>query len=135
MAQARGRRAARAGRRRSALTRSRSSSSGCRSRRASQLDVPADGAKVVVVKFNDYQCPACRQTYLAYKGLKEKWESSVERPGAVRLGGLSARERVQHRRHSRRGLRGGGRRAHGAREEPRRGDGRVAVRQPAATDA
>jgi uncharacterized membrane protein len=40
-----------------------------------ELDVPADGAKVVVVKFNDYQCPACRQTYLAYKGLKDKWES------------------------------------------------------------
>ena len=40
------------------------------------IDVPADGAKVVVVKFNDYQCPACRQTYIAYKGLKQKWESS-----------------------------------------------------------
>jgi uncharacterized membrane protein len=38
------------------------------------IDVPADGAQVVVVKFNDYQCPACRQTYIAYKGLKEKWE-------------------------------------------------------------
>jgi uncharacterized membrane protein len=48
-----------------------------------QLDVPADGAKVVVVKFNDYQCPACRQTYLAYKGLKEKWESSSN--GQVRF--------------------------------------------------
>ena len=40
-----------------------------------ELDVPADGARVVVVKFNDYQCPACRATYIAYKGLKEKWES------------------------------------------------------------
>ena len=38
------------------------------------LDVPADGARVVVAKFNDYQCPACRQTYIAYKALKEKWE-------------------------------------------------------------
>ncbi len=47
------------------------------------LDVPADGAKVVVVKFNDYQCPACRQTYFAYKGLKEKWEK--ETAGQVRF--------------------------------------------------
>ena len=48
-----------------------------------QLDVPADGARVVVVKFNDYQCPACRQTYLAYKGLKDKWESQSN--GQVRF--------------------------------------------------
>jgi protein-disulfide isomerase len=48
-----------------------------------QLEVPADGAKVVVVKFNDYQCPACRQTYIAYKGLKEKWEK--ESGGQVRF--------------------------------------------------
>jgi uncharacterized membrane protein len=44
-----------------------------------QMDVPADGAKVVVVKFNDYQCPACRQTYIAYKGLKAKWEAQAPR--------------------------------------------------------
>ncbi len=48
-----------------------------------ELNVPADGAKVVVAKFNDYQCPACRQTYIAYKGLKEKWESSSN--GQVRF--------------------------------------------------
>jgi protein-disulfide isomerase len=48
-----------------------------------QIDVPADGARVVVVKFNDYQCPACRQTYIAYKGLKEKWESQSK--GQVRF--------------------------------------------------
>jgi len=47
------------------------------------IDVPADGAKVVVVKFNDYQCPACRQTYIAYKGLKEKWEK--DSAGQVRF--------------------------------------------------
>jgi uncharacterized membrane protein len=40
-----------------------------------ELGVPAEGAKVVVAKFNDYQCPACRQTYIAYKGLKQKWEA------------------------------------------------------------
>ena len=47
------------------------------------IDAPADGARVVVVKFNDYQCPACRQTFYAYKALKEKWEKSA--PGQVRF--------------------------------------------------
>ena len=37
-----------------------------------QLPVSADGARVVVVKFNDYQCPSCRQTYVEYKGILEK---------------------------------------------------------------
>jgi uncharacterized membrane protein/protein-disulfide isomerase len=34
-----------------------------------KVDVPVDGggAKVVVVKFNDYQCPACGLTYTSYK--------------------------------------------------------------------
>ena len=48
-----------------------------------KIDVPVQGAKVVVVKFNDYQCPACRQTYIAYKGLKAKWESQSN--GQVRF--------------------------------------------------
>jgi len=29
-----------------------------------------------VVKFNDYQCPACRMTYFAYKDIFAKYESS-----------------------------------------------------------
>ncbi len=45
------------------------------------LGVPADGASVVVVKFNDYQCPACRQAYLAYRGIERKYEE--EFPGQV----------------------------------------------------
>jgi protein-disulfide isomerase len=45
------------------------------------LDVPAAGARVVVVKFNDYQCPACRQAYIAYKGIQQKYDSS--HPGEV----------------------------------------------------
>jgi protein-disulfide isomerase len=32
-----------------------------------ELPISSDGAKVVVVKFNDYQCPACKMTYDAYK--------------------------------------------------------------------
>jgi uncharacterized membrane protein len=39
------------------------------------LPVPADGAQVLVVKFNDYQCPACRQAYLEYRGIEQKYES------------------------------------------------------------
>ena len=46
------------------------------------LGVPANGAKVVVVKFNDYQCPACRQAYLAYRSLQESME--MKYPGQVR---------------------------------------------------
>jgi protein-disulfide isomerase len=45
------------------------------------LAVPANGARVVVVKFNDYQCPACRQAYIAYKAIQQKYESQY--PGQV----------------------------------------------------
>lgn len=44
--------------------------------------VPADGAAVVVVKFNDYQCPPCRQTFMEYKPVFAKW--AKEQPGKVR---------------------------------------------------
>lgn len=37
------------------------------------LNIPTNGAAVVVVKFNDYQCPACGQTHLALKPVKDKW--------------------------------------------------------------
>jgi uncharacterized membrane protein/protein-disulfide isomerase len=47
------------------------------------LDVPAEGAKVVVVKFNDYQCPACGQSYEAYKPVFAKYQAS--HPGLVRF--------------------------------------------------
>ena len=42
--------------------------------------VPVDGggAKVVVVKFNDYQCPLCGVTYKMHKPLFEKYGSSVK---------------------------------------------------------
>ena len=38
-----------------------------------ELPVPRDGAQVLIVKFNDYQCPACRQTYLEYKWIVDKY--------------------------------------------------------------
>lgn len=47
------------------------------------LIVPAEGAKVLVVKFNDFQCPACGQSYTAYKPIFAKYEA--EHPGAVKL--------------------------------------------------
>jgi uncharacterized membrane protein/protein-disulfide isomerase len=34
------------------------------------------GVKVFVVKFNDYQCPACRMTYFAYKDIFAKYEAA-----------------------------------------------------------
>jgi len=40
-------------------------------------------APVVIVKFNDYQCPACAQTHLVYEPIFAKYESSY--PGSVRL--------------------------------------------------
>lgn len=49
------------------------------------LEVAADtaGARVVVYKFNDYQCPACASTHAAYESVFAKYESS--HPGDVRL--------------------------------------------------
>jgi uncharacterized membrane protein/protein-disulfide isomerase len=37
--------------------------------------VPSDGAAVVIVKFNDYQCPACAQTYRDGKPVEAKWKA------------------------------------------------------------
>ena len=47
------------------------------------LIVSAEGAKVLVVKFNDFQCPACGQSYLQYKPIFAKYEA--EHPGAVKV--------------------------------------------------
>ncbi len=47
------------------------------------IPVDAAGAVVVVVKFNDYQCPPCGSTFQAYKPLKAKWDK--EAPGKVKF--------------------------------------------------
>ncbi len=47
------------------------------------LAIQNDGAKVLVVKFNDYQCPACGQSYQAYKPVLVKYAAS--HPGQVKL--------------------------------------------------
>jgi uncharacterized membrane protein/protein-disulfide isomerase len=43
-----------------------------------KVDVPVDpeGAKVVIVKFNDFQCPPCRLTYNEYKGIIAKYTAT-----------------------------------------------------------
>jgi uncharacterized membrane protein len=40
------------------------------------LPIPHDGAPVLVVKFNDYECPSCRQTYMEYKGIIAKFQQT-----------------------------------------------------------
>jgi protein-disulfide isomerase len=40
------------------------------------VPIDADGAKVLVVKFNDYQCPPCRESYMGYKSIIEKYTAS-----------------------------------------------------------
>jgi uncharacterized membrane protein/protein-disulfide isomerase len=42
-----------------------------------RVSVPIDagGAKVLVVKFNDYQCPPCRQSYMEYKWAIAKYQA------------------------------------------------------------
>jgi protein-disulfide isomerase len=47
------------------------------------LVIPNDGAKLLIVKFNDFQCPACGQSYLMYKPILAKYNSS--NPGAVKV--------------------------------------------------
>ena len=42
------------------------------------VPVDAAGARFVVVKFNDYQCPACRDTYFALKAIVEKYKGSAD---------------------------------------------------------
>jgi uncharacterized membrane protein len=45
-----------------------------------RVDIPAppgaEGATVVIQKFNDYICPACRQTYIEYLPVVAKWTAS-----------------------------------------------------------
>ncbi|MCC7416832.1 MAG: thioredoxin domain-containing protein [Acidobacteria bacterium] len=44
--------------------------------------VDAEGAKVLIVKFNDFQCPPCRQSHMAYLPIIKKLQA--EHPGQVR---------------------------------------------------
>jgi uncharacterized membrane protein/protein-disulfide isomerase len=44
--------------------------------------MPTRDAKVLLMKFNDYQCPSCRQTYVLYKDIIAKYEKA--HPGVFR---------------------------------------------------
>jgi len=46
------------------------------------VGVPADGAKVVIVKWNDFQCPSCREGFVWYKPVLAKYAQS--HPGAIK---------------------------------------------------
>jgi uncharacterized membrane protein/protein-disulfide isomerase len=46
------------------------------------MGIPAEGAKVIVVKFNDFECPTCRQYEAFYKPVLDKFAKS--HPGAVK---------------------------------------------------
>ena len=45
--------------------------------------VPAEGAKVLIVDFSDFQCPYCKQAYETLKPILAKY--NTQQPGAVRL--------------------------------------------------
>jgi uncharacterized membrane protein/protein-disulfide isomerase len=47
------------------------------------LVIPRDGATVLIVKFNDFQCPACAHSYTSYKPILAKYQT--QNPGAVRM--------------------------------------------------
>ena len=44
--------------------------------------MPQGGVKVLLLKFNDYQCPSCRQAYILYKDIIAKYEAAY--PGVFR---------------------------------------------------
>ena len=46
------------------------------------VPVPNGGAAVLIVKFTDYECPACGATYRAYKPVLDKYEAQF--PGQVK---------------------------------------------------
>jgi protein-disulfide isomerase len=48
-----------------------------------EIPIPSDGARVVVVKFNDYQCPPCRKAYYNFEPVLRRLQA--ERPGTIKF--------------------------------------------------
>ena len=48
-----------------------------------QLPVSADGAAVLIVRFSDYQCPACAASYKDYKPVIARYNAQY--PGAIKV--------------------------------------------------
>jgi protein-disulfide isomerase len=46
------------------------------------LPIAKDGAAVLIVKFNDYQCPPCRASFLEYKRVLDKYRA---KPGQIKF--------------------------------------------------
>jgi protein-disulfide isomerase len=44
--------------------------------------MPQGNVKVLLIKFNDYQCPSCRQAYILYKDIIAKYEAAY--PGVFK---------------------------------------------------
>jgi protein-disulfide isomerase len=41
-----------------------------------EMPYSKEGARVLIVKFNDYQCPPCKQTYYAFEPILARYKSS-----------------------------------------------------------
>ena len=88
---------------------------------------PTDGVKVLFVKFNDFQCPSCRATWVAYKDVIAKYEAKY--PGVFKFElrdfPLEGRVRVWRSTHGSLRRRGG--RPYGARAQSGPADGGLAL--------
>jgi protein-disulfide isomerase len=48
-----------------------------------EINISNEGAKVMILKFNDFQCPPCAESHTAYMPIIKK--AQAEHPGAVRF--------------------------------------------------
>ncbi len=102
------------------------------------LMVPNEGAKVLIVKFADYQCPACGQAYLRLQADHREVRGIAPRPGQGGPQGLPAQPELQRRRADHAapvGVRRGRGRTPGARAQSRRSARGLPLHQPEGRDA